>query len=151
MCIPTQIHDWCLATSIFIAGKSKIDVIKDIIFQVFFLYSVISLFSPNKHKLKPTVHIYKSLQILQNHCPDITGFTPLGIPAHEKQYHNGHLSQPKPKSLYMGRSLGSVFCNFYINKLVSEQIFLFLKVVFVILRFRIDFLYRSFVYRHACG
>ena len=32
MCIPTQIHDWCLATSIFIAGKSKIDVIKDIIF-----------------------------------------------------------------------------------------------------------------------
>ena len=61
----------------------------------------ISIYSPNKHnELKPAVHIYKSLQTLQNHCQDIKGFTPLGIPAHGNWYHNGHLSQLILKSLY---------------------------------------------------
>ena len=61
----------------------------------------ISVYSLNKHnELKLAVHIYKSLQTLQNHSPYIKGFTPLGIPAHGKWYHNGHLSQPILKSIY---------------------------------------------------
>ena len=68
-------------------------------FSGVFLFSDNSEYSPNKFKLKPTVHIYKL-------CKTIT---PLGNPSNEKWCHSGHLSQPTLKSLYTTGSSGSAF------------------------------------------
>ena len=117
-------------------------IIKDIIFWNFFsLYSDISVYSSNKHKLKPAVYIYKSLQTLQNHCPVIIAFTPLGIPAHEKWYHNGYLSQPILKSLYTWGSSGSVFLQLPHKQIGFWTVWCVFKSCFFVLHFRIGLVF----------